>query len=86
MSEARLAAAVMLGSLVGRRVVLLGRSVVAAFGFRFGEWMAWGSAPAGGGEVWWSALPHPSGVSRWWNDRGNVERARGFMRALAGKG
>jgi len=27
--------------------------------------------------------PHPSGVSRWWNDPANVRRARRFWRAAA---
>jgi hypothetical protein len=28
-------------------------------------------------------FPHPSGVSHWWNDGDNVDRARAFLRVLA---
>lgn len=36
----------------------------------------------GNAEAWAWAIPHPSGVNRWWNDPANERRARRFMRRL----
>jgi len=27
-------------------------------------------------------MPHPSGLNRWWNELGNLDKARGFAREL----
>lgn len=52
-----------------RPFIYLGRRVAAAFGFR-GEWFEWSHDQV--------VTPHPSGLSRWWNDPANVARAREF--------
>ncbi len=62
----------------GRRVVILGLSVAAGFGLTH---PAMTFAPHWGGEF--AFCPHPSGVSRWWNDPANEERARNFWSGLA---
>lgn len=58
----------------GRRVVALGRRVAAAVGCP-SEWMEWSVRP--GGFVG-ATMPHPSGLSRWWNDPGNRTAAGEF--------
>ena len=57
-----------------RSVLLLGGHVARAFRWRAPafEW-----APLGAGEA--CLFPHPSGLSRWWNDAGNAEHARQFL-------
>lgn len=72
------------GRLFCRRTVFLGGNVWRAFGWP-GEiakvpLFKW----AGGMQPMMMAFaPHPSGVSRWWNDPANEERARRFFRRLA---
>lgn len=84
--RAREAADELRRSLGGRRVVLLGRTVAAAFGLsRDAEWFRWlpMSTEAGGPGVFRVvAAPHPSGLSRWWSDPLNVARARVFWSGL----
>ncbi len=64
---------------VGRRAFLLGRRVAAAFGRSDASYLCWASlAPFS--EV--MIFPHPSGVSRWWNDGENVLRARRALREV----
>lgn len=60
-------------------VLLAGRGVARAFGVRapFFEWARVGPARV-------AVIPHPSGVSRWWNEPANLERAERFMRAITG--
>jgi len=62
----------------GRRVVLLGRSVAAAFRLnpKAYEWFEVMELEPG---IEAAVIPHPSGISNWWNDPENVERAREFM-------
>lgn len=62
----------------GRRVVILGFSLAAGFGLTH---PAMTFAPHWEGEF--AFCPHPSGVSRWWNDRGNEDRARAFWASVA---
>lgn len=63
--------------LAGRRVVMLGRGVEGVLGGGgTSPWMEWRLT---GGFVG-SVLPHPSRLSRWWNDPRNVQFADGFMR------
>lgn len=57
------------------RVVLLGRSVASLFGLAAVPWFEWRGR--------FVVVPHPSGISHWWNDPANVERARRFWWALA---
>lgn len=65
-------------TLMLRGVVLFaGRGVAAAFGVRapFFRWLRLGSARV-------AVVPHPSGISRWWNDPRNQDTAARFFRAL----
>lgn len=62
------------GLLRGRRVVFLGRRVSRSFGGPT-EWFEWELT----GRFVSAAVPHPSGLSRWWNDPGNKDRARRFL-------
>jgi len=58
-------------------ILLAGRNVASAFGVRSGyfEWTTLRGKPC-------AVLPHPSGISHWWNDPRNRRRARTFMRKL----
>lgn len=60
-------------------VLLAGRRVSGLFGL--------GRAPylkvVRDGRRRTAVVPHPSGVNRWWNDHGNVRRARRFFGRLA---
>lgn len=65
--------------LSGRRVVALGRRVHEALGGSTDSgWFSWGLVD---GRVM-SVAPHPSGLSRWWNDPRNVEAAGRFFSGL----
>ena len=55
-------------------VVLLGHGVAAAFGYR-GEYLRWFELRGRRAIV----VPHPSGVSRWYNDPANVERVQALF-------
>jgi uracil-DNA glycosylase len=79
---ARKAAAALLPALEGRRVVLLGGKVAAAFGLQQAPLLVW--RPLGGAMV--AVAPHPSGINRWWNDPRNVRRARRFWRTFSRNG
>jgi hypothetical protein len=65
----------------GRRVIMLGGVVAAAFGlsdmlpFR---WIQLGDFLA----AW---MPHPSGLNRWWNRTANRRRASRFLHAVCQK-
>lgn len=67
--------------LAGRRVVLLGRLVARAFRLQddMYDWFQPVEVPPG---VEVAVMPHPSGVSTWWNDEGNVNRASAFMKRI----
>ena len=74
------AAEELLRQLDGRRVVVLGRAAARAMGVP-------GVAPA----MTWrnhvpleeiAVMPHPSGVSLWWNDPANILAAAAFLGAL----
>ena len=56
--------------------LLCGRRVAAAFGLANAPYFAWRDVD--GRRV--AVIPHPSGVSRWWNDPANVDAARSFLR------
>lgn len=64
--------------LVGRVVLAFGGSVVTALG---GSWYGAAGSMHGqtlqtvGGKIYLLDIPHPSGLSRYWNEPGNVERA-----------
>ena len=81
MASAR-AAAWKLRSDIMRRpaTVLLGKRVCSAFNL-IDEYFL--EQRIDGAPVF--VVPHPSGLSRWWNDVDNRMKMREFMRALAGK-
>jgi hypothetical protein len=58
-------------------VILLGKGVAGAFGARadFFEWFELRGRRA-------VVIPHPSGVSRWWNEPANRRRASRFIRSV----
>ena len=58
----------------GRRVIALGRRVAKALKFPQ-ETLGWSLQP----ECIAATVPHPSGLSRWWNDPENESAARLFM-------
>lgn len=60
-----------------RVVVLCGRKVAAAFGLKLLQ-VPWTEQADG---VKYVVLPHPSGVSHYWNDEINWHRAAGIFRA-----
>lgn len=81
LAEARERASTVKLSCHGRDVILVGQNVAEAFGespFYF-RWRrpAW-VGPSG--RV--TAMPHPSGVNRWWNAPTNVAKAKRFFRKL----
>lgn len=65
----------------GRKAVLLGRGVAAAFRLVSDDyqWFKPIEIPPGLEVV---VMPHPSGISRWWNEADNVASAREFMLQL----
>jgi uracil-DNA glycosylase len=65
-----------------RRVVFVGKRVATAFGFADLAPCSWVES----GDRLVALLPHPSGVNHWWNDAGNREKGRAFLRELAGDG
>lgn len=66
-----------------RAFLLAGMSVARAFGVARLGFLRWGLL--GGRRV--AVIPHPSGVSRWWNDGANRARARAFLaREIGGRG
>lgn len=59
------------------RWILCGRRVARAFGLAAdAPWMDW--SPLDYGRLA-AVLPHPSGLSRWWNESANVEGARAWL-------
>jgi len=61
--------------------VLLGGKVAAAFYMHRRPLFRWLDEFGDGALV--AVAPHPSGVSRWWNDPANLRRARRFWHKLA---
>lgn len=61
------------------RIVLLGRRVATAFRLEKLDWYQWW--PAGDSQV--AVAPHPSKVSRYWNDPENVAAAKEFWSGMA---
>lgn len=71
--------------MTGRRTILLGSRVAAAFDAESLPLLEWVPLVDDPGHV--ARVPHPSGRSRWWNDADNTEAARRFLRAsVAGSG
>ena len=63
----------------GRRVILTGRGVAAAWGMADAPFLRWRNAR--GAKV--SVLPHPSGLNHWYNDPSNRRKVRRFLRKWA---
>lgn len=71
-------------SLQGRIVVLVGKNVQRAFGLTGGffEWRTAFATCEFSSAFDYCTVPHPSGVSFFWNDPQNVKSAREFMRTI----
>lgn len=86
------AAGVAAGFSKGRTVVLLGRAVARAFAVDLPYYVfgAFDVAPGGilvrGTSFRVAISPHPSGRSRYWNERARREEAAAFWRSVARKG
>jgi uracil-DNA glycosylase len=65
----------------GRTVVLLGGNVSAAFCVAPAPLLRWRRGALGAARL--AIAPHPSGISRWWNEPENVRAATRFFRRLA---
>ncbi len=63
----------------GRRVITLGRIASEQLGSPK-EWLKWELC----GDHVAASMPHPSGLSRWWNDPANVREANRFMTEARG--
>lgn len=68
------------------RVVVLGMDAARLMGLRWGVpsssvWFDWGGMA--GDRLYYAVAPHPSGRSRWWNDRSNFLLAKSFFRKVA---
>lgn len=74
---ARESAARMIPLFAGRRVIVAGIRVAAAFGMRGVAVLEWRESL----DATVLVMPHPSGVCRWWNEASNVETARVIIAA-----
>jgi len=63
-------------------LILFGRKVAEAFGLGDARWFE--ERRIGRRSLY--AVPHPSGINLWWNDRTNVEKARRFFEEVAREG
>lgn len=61
-------------------LVLLGRKVCSAFELESPEWLGWYRSAIHGVMI---AVPHPSGLNRWYNDPENTSRAAEVLSAVA---
>jgi uracil-DNA glycosylase len=74
----------------GDVVLLAGRNVARAFGYRDADFLEWyvefaGKRPLGGRDrrvVLYAVVPHPSGLNIFYTRPENVERLRAFFRPL----
>ena len=85
--DAEKAAAAILPRFDGRRVIMLGQRVAAAFDVADYVPFTWGWGVERGGRVRFdfAVIPHPSGRNRFWNTEENRALARIFLRqALQG--
>jgi len=62
-----------------RPLLLLGQKVCDAFGVSDPEWLEWYAS-----QLWrpMIAVPHPSGLNRWYNDSENAARAGDLLRKV----
>lgn len=63
------------------RTVLIGFAVARACGYGDAAPLTWLPGPDGGLVA---VVPHPSGLSRWWNDPAGRAAAAAFLSAVAG--
>ena len=85
MREAKYAAEGMRKLMNERAVVMVGRNVARAFKVHTLDFFDWFVDAAGYGDCGffrYCVVPHPSGISRYWNDPERVERAKLFMRSI----
>jgi hypothetical protein len=61
-------------------LLLLGRKVCHAFGIERPEWLEWYRSALWGPMI---AVPHPSGLNRWYNDTENRRAATKLLSAVA---
>jgi len=61
-------------------LLLLGVKVCSAFGIEKPEWLEWYRSPLWGPMI---AVPHPSGLNRWWNDAEHRRAATELLSAIA---
>lgn len=66
----------------GRTVLMLGWRVTRAFGVGGLMDQPYFTEHASHGGCRFYAVPHPSGVNRWWNDAANHRKAADFLQAL----
>lgn len=86
-ADARAAAKVLLPSLDGRFVVVLGAQVRDALGLPKVEWLSEQAYHVPGEYAFtWVAFPHPSGRNRWLNDARNHARARSVLATIMRSG
>lgn len=62
------------------RVLLFGGVAADAFGTPYHPLLEWRDRSVRGWPYRLATVPHPSGLTRWWNDQENVARARAFLR------
>ncbi len=82
--EAKMAAERIRPSLSRRVVVMVGKNVQRAFALTGGffEWRIAFATPEFDSAFDYCVVPHPSGVSFFWNSQENVALAREFMRSI----
>jgi uracil-DNA glycosylase len=80
--EAKKRAEAMRPALGGRTVVLVGKNVARAFSWPSIEFFDWKTDAADEGYFKFCVVPHPSGISHYYNDPKNFERAKAFMRSI----
>ena len=61
-------------------LILLGVKVCNAFGIERPEWLEWYRSALWGPMI---AVPHPSGLNRWWNSAENTEAAHLLLSKIA---
>ena len=67
-------------------LVCCGRLVASCFGVGDAPFLEWREVPlARGKNARVVVVPHPSGVSRWWNDEASRERAAKFLASVVGR-
>jgi len=86
MMEARMSAAALAHELKGRKVIFVGLQVAEAFDAISPRFFEWRKYPTFGEPSFQGcAIPHPSGINRFWNEPGNQKTARRFFDQLLGR-